>query len=60
MNEFKENSKKLGDIMDDFLFKKLEELEYRIVQLENQNKGLVWEEVEEMPKPEITNATYTD
>lgn len=46
--------------MDDHLFKKLEELEYRIVQLENQNKGLVWEEVEEMPKPEITNATYTD
>lgn len=44
--------------MDDFLFKKLEELEYRIVQLENQNKGLVWEEVEE--KPEIPNATYTD
>lgn len=44
--------------MDDFLFKKLEELEYRIVQLENQNKGLVWEEVEE--KPEISNATYID
>lgn len=43
--------------MDDFLFKKLEELEYRIVQLENQNKGLVWE-VEE--KPEIPNATYID
>lgn len=42
--------------MDDFLFKKLEELEYRIVQLENQNKGLVWEEVEE--KPEIPNTTY--
>ena len=39
--------------MDDYLFKKLEELEYRIVQLENQNRGLVWEEVEEMPKPEI-------
>lgn len=37
--------------MNDYLFKKLEELEYRIVQLENQNKGLVWEEVEEMPKP---------
>lgn len=46
--------------MDDYLFKKLEELEYRIVQLENQNRDLVWEEVEEMPKPEITNATYTD
>lgn len=44
--------------MDDFLFKKLEELEYRIVQLENQNKRLVWEEVEE--KPEIPNATYID
>ena len=44
--------------MDDHLFKKLEELEYRIVQLENQNRGLVWEEVEEMP--EIPNATYTD
>lgn len=43
MNEFKENSKKLGDI---------------IVQLENQNKGLVWEEVEE--KPEIPNTTYND
>lgn len=43
MNEFKENFKKLGDI---------------IVQLENQNKGLVWEEVEE--KPEIPNATYID
>lgn len=43
MNEFKENSKKLGDI---------------IVQLENQNKGLVWEEVEE--KPEIPNTTYID
>ena len=39
--------------MDDHLFKKLEELE-------NQNRGLVWEEVEEMSKPEITNATYTD
>lgn len=38
--------------MDDHLFKKLEELEYRIVQLENQNRGLVWEEVEEIPKPE--------
>lgn len=35
--------------MNDYLFKKLEELEYRIVQLENQNRGLVWEEVEEMP-----------
>nr|DAH83151.1 MAG TPA: hypothetical protein [Bacteriophage sp.] len=46
--------------MDDFLFKKLEELEYRIVQLENQNRGLVWEEVEEMPKLEIPNATYID
>lgn len=33
--------------MNDYLFKKLEELEYRIVQLENQNKGLVWEEVED-------------
>lgn len=46
--------------MNDYLFKKLEELEYRIVQLENQNRGLVWEEVKETPKPEITNATYTD
>lgn len=46
--------------MDDYLFKKLEKLEYRIVQLENQNRGLVWEEVKETPKPEITNATYTD
>lgn len=46
--------------MEDYLFKKLEELEYRIVQLENQNRGLVWEEVKETPKPEITNATYTD
>lgn len=46
--------------MDDYLFKKLEELEYRIVQLENQNRGLVLEEVEEIPKPEITNATYND
>lgn len=46
--------------MDDYLFKKLKELEYRIVQLENQNRGLVWEEVKETPKPEIPNATYTD
>ena len=23
-------------------------------------RGLVWEEVKETPKPEITNATYTD
>ena len=44
--------------MDDFLFKKLKELEYRIVQLDTQNKGLVWEEVEE--KPEIPNTTYND
>jgi hypothetical protein len=45
--------------MDDLL-KKLEELEYIIVQLNELKGGLVWEEVEEMPKPEITNATYTD
>lgn len=44
--------------MNDYLFEKLEELEYRIVQLENQNRGLVWEEVEE--KSEIPNATYID
>ena len=44
--------------MNDYLFKKLEELEYRIVQLENQNRNLVWEEVED--KPEIPNATYID
>lgn len=37
--------------MDDYLFKKLEELE-------NQNRGLVWEEVKE--KPEIPNTTYID
>lgn len=33
--------------MNDYLFEKLEELEYRIVQLENQNRGLVWKEVED-------------
>lgn len=48
--------------MDDYLFKKLEELEYRIVQLENQNRGLVWEEVEEnqrfLTQHILTNMKY--
>lgn len=40
--------------MNDYLFKKLEELEYRIAKLENQNRNLVWEEVEEQENNDKT------